>query len=62
MFRSYFGFCPFRARVIGGDFSQGVALCYELLPRWGVLVLPMCSGAPVVGLRRRNRPAVGYPP
>ncbi|MDR1925713.1 MAG: hypothetical protein LBQ66_15195, partial [Planctomycetaceae bacterium] len=43
-------------------FSQGVALCYELLPRWGVLVLPMCSGDPVVGLRRRNRLAVGYPP
>ncbi|MDR1924873.1 MAG: hypothetical protein LBQ66_10910 [Planctomycetaceae bacterium] len=22
----------------------------------------MCVGDPVVGLRRRNRPAVGYPP
>jgi hypothetical protein len=29
---------------------------------WGVLVLPVCFGDPVVGLRRRNRPAVGYPP
>jgi hypothetical protein len=26
------------------------------------LVLPMCFGDPIVGLRRRNRPAVGYPP
>jgi hypothetical protein len=30
-----FGFCPFRARVIGGDFSQGVALCYELFAPLG---------------------------
>jgi hypothetical protein len=28
----------------------------------GVLVLPMRVGDPVVGLRRRNRLAVGYPP
>ncbi|MDR1923247.1 MAG: hypothetical protein LBQ66_02640 [Planctomycetaceae bacterium] len=27
-----------------------------------MLVLPMCVGDPVVGCRRRNRPAVGYPP
>jgi hypothetical protein len=30
-FLPHFGFCPFRARVIGGDFSQGVALCYGLV-------------------------------
>ncbi|MDR1924047.1 MAG: hypothetical protein LBQ66_06705, partial [Planctomycetaceae bacterium] len=30
-----FGFCPFRARVIWGDFSQGVALCYGLVAPLG---------------------------
>jgi hypothetical protein len=31
-------------------------------PTLGVLVLPVRFGDPVVGLRRRNRLAVGYPP
>ncbi|MDR1924917.1 MAG: hypothetical protein LBQ66_11140 [Planctomycetaceae bacterium] len=31
-------------------------------PTLDVLVLPMRVGDPIVGLRRRNRPAVGYPP
>jgi hypothetical protein len=34
-FPSPFGFCPFRARVIGGNFSQGVALCYGLVAPLG---------------------------
>ncbi|MDR1924975.1 MAG: hypothetical protein LBQ66_11445, partial [Planctomycetaceae bacterium] len=31
-------------------------------PTFWAIEIPVCVGEPVVGLRRRNRPAVGYPP
>ncbi|MDR1923116.1 MAG: hypothetical protein LBQ66_01985 [Planctomycetaceae bacterium] len=48
--------------LLGAIFHRALPCAMGLLPRWGVLVLPVRFGDPVVGLRRRNRPAVGYPP
>ncbi|MDR1925623.1 MAG: hypothetical protein LBQ66_14725 [Planctomycetaceae bacterium] len=31
-----FGFCPFRAKVIGGDFHRALPCAMGFLPRWGV--------------------------
>jgi hypothetical protein len=44
-----FGFCPFRARVIGGDFSQGVALCYGLFAPLGRVGFADVFYDPIVG-------------
>jgi hypothetical protein len=49
VFRSYFSFCPFRARIIGGDFSQGVALCYGLFAPLGRVGFANVFYDPIVG-------------
>ncbi|MDR1923026.1 MAG: hypothetical protein LBQ66_01530 [Planctomycetaceae bacterium] len=42
--------------LLGAIFHRALPCAMGFLPRWGVLVLPMRFGDPVVGLRRRYSP------
>jgi hypothetical protein len=69
-----FGFCPFRARVIWGDFHRALPCAMVFLPRWGVRVCfgDACSDplgtraslAPTItmllGTRASFAPTLGY--